>query len=133
MAGLQAVERIVEYDGEPEFEPVEGTDDLNYARNTGATVLETDRVYYLLEDGVWYVSSSPHGPWAVSDHRPGELETIEPSSPVYNTKYVHVYDSTPEVVYVGYTPGYIGSYVYGPTLVYGTGYYYHPWISPRYY
>ena len=123
----------VEYDGQPDFEPVEGTEDLYYAENTGATVLESDRSYYLLEDGVWYVSDSPHGPWVVSDHRPGELESVEPSSPVYNTKYVHVYDATPEVVYVGYTPGYVGSYVYGSTLVYGTGYHYRPWISHRYY
>jgi hypothetical protein len=123
----------VAYDGDPDFERVDGTEDLYYAENTGATVLESDRVYYLLEDGVWYVSSSPHGPWVVSDHRPGELDTIEPSSPVYHTKYVYVYDSTPEVVYVGYTPGYVGSYVYGPTLVYGTGWYYRPWVSPYYY
>ena len=123
----------VEYDGEPDFEPVDGTDDLYYAENTGATVLESDRIYYLLEDGVWYVSGSPHGPWVVSDHRPGELESVEPSSPVYNTKYVHVYHSTPEVVHVGYTPGYVGSYVFGPTLVFGTGWHYRPWISPHFY
>jgi len=123
----------VEYDGDPEFDRVEGTEDLRYARNTGATVLESDRTYYLLEDGVWYVASSPNGPWVVSDHRPGEIDSIEPSSPVYNTKYVYVYDSTPEVVYVGYTPGYLGSYVYHNTIVYGTGWRYRPWVSPYYY
>lgn len=123
----------VDYDGEPDFEPVDGTDDLRYATNSGATVLESDRTYYLLEDGVWYVSESPNGPWVVSDHRPGELDEIEPSSPVYNTKYVYVYDSTPSTVYVGYTPGYLGSYVYYDTIVYGTGWYYRPWVSPYYY
>lgn len=127
------VEIDVEYDGDPDFDRVEGTNDLQYARNTGATVLESDRSYYLLEDGVWYVASSPHGPWVVSDHRPGEVDSIEPSSPVYNTKYVYVYDSTPEVVYVGYTPGYLGSYVYHNTIVYGTGWHYRPWVSPYYY
>lgn len=123
----------VDYDGAPEFAHVEGTDDLAYARNTGATVIQSDRTYYLLEDGVWYVSSSAHGPWVVSDHRPGDLESIAPSSPVYNTKYVYVYDTTPEYVYVGYTPGYVSSYVYGPTVVYGTGWYYRPWVTPYYY
>ena len=29
-------------------------------------------------------------------------------------KYVEVCDSTPDVVYVGYTPGYLGTYIYGP-------------------
>ncbi len=123
----------VAYDGDPEFEPVEGAETLQYARNTGATVLNDDRVYYLLEDGVWYVASSPHGPWVVSDHRPGELETVAPNSPVYHTKYVYVYDATPEVVYVGYTPGYLGSYVYSNTIVYGTGWHYRPWVSSYYY
>jgi hypothetical protein len=32
-------------------------------------------------------------------------------------------------VYVGYTPAYYGSYVYGGCVVYGTGYYYHPWYG----
>ena len=123
----------VDYDGNPEFAHVEGTDDLAYARNTGATVIQSDRTYYLLEDGVWYVSSSAHGPWVVSDHRPGDLESVAPSSPVYNTKYVYVYDTTPEYVYVGYTPGYVNSYVYGPTVVYGTGWHYRPWVTPYYY
>ncbi len=122
----------VAYDGEPSFKPVDGAD-LGYAENTGSTVLQSDRLYYLVEDGVWYVSTSPNGPWQVSDYRPDEVETILPSSPVYNVRYVYVYDSTPEVVYVGYTPGYTGSYVYRNTIVYGTGWYYRPWVTPRYY
>jgi hypothetical protein len=44
-----------------------------------------------------------------------------------------IYDSTTDVVYVGYTPGYMGCYVHGPTVVYGTGYYYSPWYGPYYY
>jgi len=122
----------VAYDGEPNFESVDGAD-LAYADNTGSTVLQSDRLYYLVEDGVWYVSETPNGPWQVSDYRPDQVDTILPSSPVYNVRYVHVYDSTPEVVYVGYTPGYTGSYIYHNTIVYGTGWYYRPWVSHRYY
>jgi hypothetical protein len=48
-------------------------------------------------------------------------------------KYVQVYESSPQVVYVGYTPGYMGCYVYGPTVIYGTGYYYNPWYGAVYY
>jgi hypothetical protein len=44
-----------------------------------------------------------------------------------------VYDSTPEEVYVGYLPGYTGSYVYGGTVVYGTGYWYPGWFGTEYY
>jgi len=127
------VDLDVTYDGDPRFEPVEGTDDLTYAGNADATVLRENHEYYLVEDGVWYVSSSPDGPWVVSDYRPAEVASISPRSPVYNVKYVYIYDSTPEVVYVGYTPGYFGSYIYYDTIVYGTGWYYRPWVSPRYY
>lgn len=122
----------VQYDGDPVYQPVDGTD-LVYIRNTGSTVLVSDGLYYLVQDGVWYVSSTPNGPWQVSDYRPAQVDRILPTSPVYNAKYVYVYDSTPDVVYVGYTPGYIGSYVYGPTIFYGTGWYYRPWVSPYYY
>jgi hypothetical protein len=61
------------------------------------------------------------------------VDTILPTSPVYNVKYVRIYDSTPRVVYVGYTPGYTGSYVYYNTIFYGSGWYYPPWVSPYYY
>jgi hypothetical protein len=126
------VDMEVEYDGDPVFQPVDGTD-LVYIENTGSTVLLSDDLYYLVEDGVWYVSVTPNGPWQVSTHRPAQVETILPTSPVYNVKYVHVYDSTPNVVYVGYTPGYTGSYVYHNTIFYGSGWYYQPWVSPYYY
>ncbi|MGD8679546.1 MAG: hypothetical protein PVJ33_04210 [Lysobacterales bacterium] len=122
----------VDYDGDPDFQPVDGTD-MQYAANTGATVLHSGRTYFLVDDGVWYISASPNGPWRVADYRPAEVVAIAPTSPVYNVKYVYVYDSTPDVVYVGYTPGYLGSYVYYDTVVYGTGWYYRPWLTPRYY
>ena len=122
----------VDYDGKPVYAPVDGTE-LVYIRNTGSTVLKSGGLYYLVENGVWYVSTSANGPWQVSDHRPAEVDTILPTSPVYNVKYVRVYDATPQVVYVGYTPGYTGSYVYRNTIFYGTGWYYRPWVSPHYY
>jgi len=122
----------VEYDGEPVYEPVDGTE-LVYIKNTGSTVIQSGNLFYLVENGVWYVSTTPNGPWQVSDHRPLQVDTILPTSPVYNVKHVHVYDSTPSVVYVGYTPGYTGSYVYHNTIFYGTGWYYRPWVSPHYY
>jgi len=127
-----SVDIKLSYDGKPEFKAISGTD-LRFAVNCSETVIEAGKQFYLVKDAVWYLSSSATGPWAVSDHAPPGIDKVPPSSPVYNTKYVYVYDSTPDVVYVGYTPGYAGSYIYGPTIVYGTGYYYHPWISPYYY
>ncbi len=126
------VDLEVVYDGQPEFKMIDGTD-LRFAVNCSETVIGAGGEFYLVKDAVWYVSSSVTGPWTVSDHTPRGIDKVPPSSPVYNTKYVYVYDSTPDVVYVGYTPGYVGSYIYGPTIVYGTGYYYRPWITPYYY
>jgi hypothetical protein len=122
----------VSYDGAPRFERIHGTD-IDYAVNTSSQVLRIRDRYYACQNGVWFVSDSPSGPWVVSDYRPQDVDSIPPDSPVYNTKYVYVYDSTPEVVYVGYTPGYLGSYVYNGSVVYGTGYYYPGWWGSVYY
>jgi hypothetical protein len=126
------VDLDMSYDGKPEFKAIAGTD-LRFAVNCSETVIVAGRQFYLVKDAVWYVASSATGPWDVSDMAPPGIDKVPPSSPVYNTKYVYVYDSTPDVVYVGYTPGYVGSYIYGPTIVYGTGYYYYPWVTPYYY
>jgi hypothetical protein len=121
----------VTYDGEPKFEPIEETS-LFYAVNTESQVIQAGSKYYCVEDGVWYVADDPKGPWRVATEVPDEIYTIPASNPNYNVTYVYVYDTTPEVVYVGYYPGYTGSYLYNGTVVYGTGYYYRPW-SGRYY
>ena len=123
----------VQYDGTPEFENVETGSNVQYATNTSSSVLKIDGNYYVVDNGIWYVSSGPEGPWEVATERPDEVNTIPPSSPVYNVRYVYIYDVTPDFVYVGYTPGYTGCYVYGSTVVYGTGYYYRPWHAHIYY
>jgi hypothetical protein len=122
----------VTYDGDPRFEPISGTH-MQYAVNTQSTVLQSNGEYYTVDKGVWFVSNSPTGPWAVATERPGEVDKIPPSNPTYNTKYVDIYGVDPDWVYMGYTPGYLNAYIYGPTVVYGTGYYYAPWVGAYYY
>jgi len=122
----------VSYDGDPKFEKIEGTE-MSYAVNTNKTVILISNKYYCVDNAVWFVSDKATGPWEVSVVRPDEVDNIPPESPVYNVKYVYIYESTPEVVYVGYLPGYNYSYVYGGVVVYGTGYYYNPWYGPYYY
>jgi hypothetical protein len=122
----------VQYDGEAKFAPVEGTP-LNYATNTSASVIKvSESSYYSVEAGVWFQAPSPQGPWTVADTVPAEIYDIPPSSPLYNVTYVKVYSATPEVVYAGYTPGYYGTVVSSSTttVVYGTGWYYPPYIGP---
>lgn len=120
------------YDGAPEFRRIKGTD-IAYAVNTETAVFRQEDRYYACEDGVWYVSDEPEGPWRVSDARPKGLEELPAENPHYHTKYVYIYDSSPDVVYVGYTPGYFGCYPYWGSVVYGTGWYYHPWGGYPYY
>ncbi|UCE58424.1 MAG: hypothetical protein JSU63_13390 [Phycisphaerales bacterium] len=121
----------VTYDGEPKFEKIEGTT-MYYAVNTPYSVIRVDGVYYCCHDAVWYQSASPTSSWVVSVSVPKVIYTIPPSCPVYNVKYVYLYDHTPSVVYVGYTPGYVGCYVHGSTVVYGTGHHYHAWHGSVY-
>ena len=123
----------VSYDGKPRFEVIKDTE-IAYAVNTAAQVLRIDGEFYAVDNGVWFSSASAEGSWIVADTVPSDkIAAIPPSSPVYNTTYVTVYDSTPEVVYVGYTPGYMGSYHYHGVPVYGTGWYYPPYIGAVYY
>ena len=122
----------VTYDGEPRFKAIEGTS-LAFAVNTPTSVIRDAGSYWACEQAVWYVASSPSGPWTVSDRRPPDIDQVPPSAPVYNTKYVYVYQSTPEIVYVGYLPGYTGMYPFFGTVVYGTGFTYPPYIGPSVY
>jgi hypothetical protein len=122
----------VEYDGTPQFERIQGTN-LELAVNTGSTVMRQNGLYYIVENGIWFEGTTATGPWRVSAMRPTDVENIPANSPAYNTRYVEIYDVRPDVVVVGYTPGYLNSYIYGPTVVYGTGWYYRPWWGSYYY
>jgi hypothetical protein len=122
----------VDYDGDPEFQSIDGTR-MDYATNTNATVIRYKRQYFLVDNGVWFQSASANGPWLVSTVRPDEVDLIPARYPVYPVKYVYIYDVHPDYIYTGYTPGYLNTYVYGPTVVYGTGFYYRPWHRRYYY
>ena len=89
---------------------VTGVTPLRYAANTPTPVIRTENGrYYAVDNGVWFTSAGPNGPWAVADNIPADMYSIPASSPVHNVSYVRVYDSTPDYVYVGYTPGYYGT------------------------
>lgn len=123
----------VEYDGTPVFNQIEGTS-LDLAENSNVTVMiDATGRYFAMENGIWFVGNSAYGPWKVANDRPRDIDDIPANSPAYNTKYVYVYDETPDYVYMGYTSGYLGSYYYGPTIVYGTGWHYRPWYRSMYY
>ncbi|WP_421420226.1 carbohydrate-binding family V/XII (plasmid) [Pseudoalteromonas lipolytica] len=123
----------VYYDGKPKFERIPGTN-VSYAINTDAQVLQIKGKYYAVDNAVWFKADSAQGPWLVADSIPkNEIAKIPPSSPVYNLTYVEIYESTPDVVYTGYYPGYVWSYPYYGAPVYGTGWYYPPYWGGGYY
>ena len=122
----------VRYDGNPRFAPIDSTD-LHYGVNTATPVIMAGDTFYACVAAAWYVSAGATGPWALADSIPDEIYSMPPSSPVYNCRFVYVFDATEDEVNVGYYPGYSGSYVYQATVVYGTGWYYRPWYGRVYY
>jgi hypothetical protein len=120
----------VQYDGQPQFKPIETTQ-LSYATNTQDKVIKFGDIYYLCFQAVWFMSTTPNGPWKVASSVPKEIYTIPPSSPVYNVTYVTQTQTSPTTVECDHTAGYLGMFLVGTaiglTIAYGTGYYYPPY------
>lgn len=107
----------VVYEGDPKFVVIDGTSTVYYAVNSPYSVFRVEKEYYCVHDGVWFVSASATGPWAVSTKVPAVIYTIPPNHPKHNVTYVYIYDTTPDTVIVGYTSGYSGSYVVATGVV----------------
>jgi hypothetical protein len=122
----------ISYDGDPDFEPIEGTD-MTYAVNTDGSVINCQGQYYCCYNAVWYQCGAPVGPWAICTSVPQEIYTIPPSCPCYPCRFCYVYGHTADVCYVGYLPGYAGCFAYDGVVVFGTGYHYKPWIGRHYF
>ena len=129
-----AASLTVNFDGSPQFRSIESTT-LMHAANTTTPVIKVDsHSYYAVQNGIWFVATSPVGPWTVAASVPVVIYTIPVSSPLHYVTYVKIYGSTPEVVYVGYTPGYYGAVVTSTNVVvYGTGWYYPPYVGAYWY
>jgi len=123
-----------EIDGAPKWRAIQGTA-LKYVFNSETPIIQVpDGTLYALNAGVWFTAALIDSPWTIATSVPAVIYTIPPSSALYYVTFVHVYGSTPEVVYVGYTPGYLGTVVEPDgVVVYGTGYDYTPWVGSVYY
>jgi hypothetical protein len=122
-----AVTITVVYAGTPKFEPIPGTPILR-AVNTSTVVLKIEGRFYACVNGAWFAAGAPRGPWVLADSIPKVIKTIPPSSPAYPVTYVDVYAATSATVTYGYTAGYLMGFVSAGVLVYGTGYYYPPYV-----
>ncbi|MGB9433900.1 MAG: hypothetical protein WBQ89_16775 [Candidatus Acidiferrum sp.] len=127
-----AAQAKVVYTGNPQFAPIEGTS-LQYATNTPDKVIQVGDGYYLCLQGVWFMSTTPQGPWTTASSVPQVIYTIPPSSPVYNVTYVTQVTTTDGYVQSSYTAGYMGAFVMGAAVgaivASGSGYYYPPYIG----
>ena len=128
----------VEYDGDPKFEPIKGSQDVQYAVNTESDVFLSNTKYYCCYQGAWFTAGDPVGPWVLCDNVDKAIYTIPASAPQHNVTYVQVYNTTPTTVQYGYTSGYTGQYLFRGLLVFGAGYWlgnhsnhYH-WYRPSY-
>ncbi len=121
---------VVSYTNDkPVFKDIEKLDNISYAVNTPNIVFHIGPNYYCCYSGCWYVSASANGPWTLCDNVPTVVYDIPATVPVYPARYVRVYDHTPNVIVFGYVDGYTNSYICNGTVVYGTGYYYRPFVA----
>lgn len=127
---------VVTYDGTPKFQEIAGATGLAYAVNSPQPVVrvDADQTFWSVSNGVWFTARSPMGTWAVATVVPPIIYTIPISCPIHYVTYVRIYGATPQVVYVGYTPGYMGAYVAPEgVVVYGSGYYYPAYVGTVWY
>lgn len=118
-------------DGAPQFEPVQDVPDLQYAANSSLPVIQAaPGSFYCVQNGIWFTAPTPAGPWSVATAVPPPIYSIPPACPMHYVTYCRIYGVTPEAVYVGYTPGYLGALVSDDgVVVYGTGYSYPPFVG----
>ena len=106
---------------------------MSYATNSMQTVIRVGDLYYLCLQGLWFVSTTPVGPWQTAPSVPPQIYTIPPSSTVYNVTYVTQTTTSDGNVQASYTAGYMGAFVMGVTVgavvAGGTGYYYPPYVA----
>ncbi len=119
----------VVYAGAPQFAAIPGTP-MQYAVNTSFNVIQTGEGYFSCYQGAWFAAPAPAGPWTLAATVPAVIYAIPPSNPMYPCTFVRVYAATPDSVTYGYTAGYTLGYVSAGVIVYGTGYYYPPYIYP---
>src|SRR5262245_10315885 len=120
--------------GSPELKLIEDTP-LSYVFNSPDPIIQVSPDNWVaVQSGVWFSSPSVQGPWSVASSVPAIIYSIPPNSPLYYVTFVKIYDSTPDVVVDGYTPGYMGTYLSADgVVVYGTGYTYPAYISSSVY
>jgi hypothetical protein len=128
----------VVYQGSPQFQPIQGSQNVERAVNTDKDIVKYGDLYYMCFQGVWFMSRSADGPWEVASSIPQQIYTIPASSPAHSVTYVTVEDDDDEWVTFAYVAAYTGLMIGWGCAVWGSGWYYPPYIGyggfyPAYY
>jgi hypothetical protein len=120
----------VAYQGNPQFQVIDTTS-VQRAINTDKDVLLVDGTYYYCYQGVWFSGTSANGPWKVTSTIPAAIYTIPASSPSHHVTYVTVEDDDDDDDWVTFAAvaGYTGLMVGWGCAVWGSGWYYPPYIG----
>jgi hypothetical protein len=120
----------VKYNGQPQFDKIQDTS-LQRAVNTDKDIIKVGDLYYMCFQGVWFMSKTAEGPWEVASTVPKEIYAIPASSPAHNVTYVTVVeeDSSDDWVTFAAVAGYTGMMVAWGCAVWGSGWYYPPYIG----
>jgi hypothetical protein len=118
---------VVYQGGSPEFTAIEKTT-VQRAVNTDKDVLKVGDLYYMCFDGVWFMSRAATGPWSVTGEVPRQIYEIPISSPSHAVTYVTVQESNNDAVVFATAAAYTGVMIAFGIAVWGTGYYYPPYI-----
>ena len=119
----------VAFQGDPQFAAIEKTT-VQRAVNTDKDVFKIGDLYYLCYQGVWFVGKGVSGPWEVAETVPKEIYQIPVSSPSHHVTYVTIEeDNDDDWVVFAAAAGYTGMMVAWGCTVWGSGYYYPPYVG----
>jgi len=118
------------YQGDPKFEPIEKTT-VQRAVNTDKDVFKVGDMYYMCYQGVWFAGKTANGPWEVASSVPEQIYQIPVSSPANHVTYVTIEDDDDNDDWVTFATaaGYTGMMIGWGCVVWGSGYYYPPYVG----
>jgi hypothetical protein len=119
----------VNYQGEPQYEPIAGTQ-LQRAVNTDKEIIKVGDMYYMCFQGIWFMATTAKGPWTLATSVPAQVYQIPANSPAHSVTYVTVEqddDDDDDWVTYAAVAGYTGTMIGWGCAVWGTGWYYPPY------
>ena len=111
----------VRWNGTPAWQAVPGTM-LRASLNASQPVIEVGQRFFCCDNAAWFSADSADGPWTLADSIPDDIASIPPASAAFPVTFVDVVASDDASVTFAWSPGYLGTYVDGGAVVFGTGF-----------